>query len=321
MNKTNCTSRKWSKIWLLLTGVILATLLLSMQVVHADIGPKPSMEFEFFYEIEGEPTIAEGQQMQCEEPDCADAKPLEELGPQRFQCTENACTSMAYGYTTYNQLVIRFSDGVTRESNVFKTGPSQSIYRVTVRADDLAVKRTGGHANPMLLIITGGLVGGVVAVAAGIAVLVVTVWLIVKAQQEAIVFTDARGLFIAAWVASVPLLTLSTLFSAAPLVTILVEGIIIFGYAAMRDEAHFPWLTQGVLENLVTQPALWFVIMSQRGNLPYFITVSMTEIVIWVAEAALLCLLRGRQLAFKRALALSLILNVVSFSVGILLPL
>jgi hypothetical protein len=42
------------------------------------------MDFEFVYEIEEPVSIVDGKHTQCEEPDCADAESLEEVGPNRF---------------------------------------------------------------------------------------------------------------------------------------------------------------------------------------------------------------------------------------------
>lgn len=302
----------------------LMSFLVPIQAARADIGAKPSMTFEFVYESDAPLTIVEGQQLQCQEPTCADAEPLEELGLQGFRCTETSCSSRAYGYSTYNRLTIRFSDGVTRASNVFETGPFQSEYRVNVQADHLVVERIGGHGSPtsriMLGIMLGGIVGGALVLALGLAVLVITVWLIVRARRGKTAFAEARGLFIAAWVASVPLLGLSAFLSPAPLVTVVIEGVVVLVYAALRRQALFPWLTQGLLVNMITQPALWLVVMSQRGSAPYVAIIAAAELAIWLVEAALLSLLRGGRFSFQGALALSLILNAVSLSAGLLLP-
>jgi hypothetical protein len=292
------------------------------RLAHADVGPKPSMEFRFVYEIEGEPAIVAGQQMQCEEADCADAQPLEELGPQRFYCSGITCSSMAYGYTTYNQLVIRFSDGVTRTSNVFSGGTMQSTYRVTVRADDLVVEHVGANraTEPLLWRVFGQLGGGAVAFLLGIALAALTVWLVLKAWRSEEGLAESRALLVAAWGLSLPLLDVGTAYAFAPLVTLVIEGVIVLIYAAVRHQGVFVWLTQVLLVNMVTQPALWLLVASQRSYLPYVLILVLAEPMIWLGEAALLYLLQGKQLPFKRALALSLVLNAVSFGAGLLLP-
>jgi hypothetical protein len=125
-------------------GLILFLLLssfLPLWAVSADIGPKPGMAFEFKQWFSGSPvTITSGILFECEQPDCQDAKPLERLGPQGFSCSVTSCSALAYGFSTYHRLEIQFSDGKTRQSNVFKTAQFQSSYIVTIRQDDLLVE-------------------------------------------------------------------------------------------------------------------------------------------------------------------------------------
>ena len=85
-------------------------------------------------------TITSGILYECEQPDCSDAAPLEEAGPQRFTCETTSCYAMAYGFSPYHRLEIQFSDGQTRQSNVFETAGFDSRYAVTVRPDDLLVE-------------------------------------------------------------------------------------------------------------------------------------------------------------------------------------
>ncbi len=128
-----------SKHVIILSFLILG--LLPLYAVSADTGPKPSMDFTFKQENSATPLIiTSGILFECEQSDCQDAKPLQLLGPQRFSCTETDCSAMAYGFSTYHRLEIQFSDGKTRQSNVFKTVQFQSSYQVTVRPDDLLVE-------------------------------------------------------------------------------------------------------------------------------------------------------------------------------------
>lgn len=116
-------------------------LLLPVRVALADTGPKPTMDFTFQQELSTEQvTITSGILYECEQPDCSDAAPLEEAGPQRFTCETNGCHAMAYGFRPYHRLEIEFSDGQTRQSNVFETAGFDSRYRVTIRPDDLLVE-------------------------------------------------------------------------------------------------------------------------------------------------------------------------------------
>ena len=115
--------------------------LLPVSPVLADTGPKPSMDFTFQQELPGGPvTITSGILYECEQPDCTDAAPLEEAGPQRFTCEATTCYAMAYGFSPYHRLEIQFSDGQTRQSNIFETAGFDSMYTVTIRPDDLLVE-------------------------------------------------------------------------------------------------------------------------------------------------------------------------------------
>ncbi len=116
--------------------------LLPSQVVFADTGPKPTMDFQFRQEMTGEPplTITSGILFECDQPDCSDAMPLEEGGPQGFFCELNSCHATAYGFARYHQIELEFSDGKTRQSNIFETAGFDSKYMVTIRPNDLLVE-------------------------------------------------------------------------------------------------------------------------------------------------------------------------------------
>jgi hypothetical protein len=127
---------KRSLVWLLLL-----LFFLPLHAASADTGPKPSMDFGFKQEFSGPlVTITSGILYECEQSDCQDAAPLRRLGPQGFSCAATNCSAMAYGFSDYHRLEITFSDGKTRQSNVFKTSQFQGKYQVTIRRDDLLVK-------------------------------------------------------------------------------------------------------------------------------------------------------------------------------------
>ncbi len=130
-----------TKFRILLLSLILLQILFSAHVVLADTGPKPSMEFAFKQELTGEQvTIVSGILYECDQPDCSDAAPLEKLGPQGLYCEVESCRALAYGFAKYHRLEIEFSDGVTRESNIFETLGFDSKYTVTIRSNDLLVE-------------------------------------------------------------------------------------------------------------------------------------------------------------------------------------
>jgi hypothetical protein len=114
---------------------------LPFQSASADIGPKPTMDFTFTQQFAGaQVSISSGTMFECDQSDCSDAKPLMEAGPQRFTCEAASCHALAYGFSDYHRLEIQFSDGKTRQSNVFKTSEFNATYKVTIRPDDLLVE-------------------------------------------------------------------------------------------------------------------------------------------------------------------------------------
>lgn len=127
-------------IKLLLLVSFLLTLILPAHSVLADTGPKPSMDFNFKGLDDGELQIISGILYECDQADCSDAKPLEELGPQRLTCSTTGCSATAYGFAPYHILEVEFSDEVTRRSNIFETAGFDSTYMVTVQPNDLLVE-------------------------------------------------------------------------------------------------------------------------------------------------------------------------------------
>jgi hypothetical protein len=122
--------------------LLLSLVVFPVQIVLADTGPKPSMDFQFKQEMTGEPpvTITSGILYECDQSDCSDAAAIEEVGPQGFRCETNSCSAVAYGFAPYHRIEIEFSDGKTRQSNVFETAGFDSKYMVTIRPEDLLVE-------------------------------------------------------------------------------------------------------------------------------------------------------------------------------------
>lgn len=140
-------------------------------VLRTDTGPKPTMEFTFNQEMLVTPvTIVSGILYECQQSDCSDAQPLTEGGPQGFRCTAESCDALAYGFAPYHRIEIEFSDGKTRQSNIFETAGFDSRYQVTVNPDDLSVNALPGTLAPrwttaVLLLCLCALCGGVLLIA------------------------------------------------------------------------------------------------------------------------------------------------------------
>ncbi len=167
------------KLFLLL---LLFQVLLPPRVVLADTGPKPTMDFEFKQESTGEQlTITSGILYECGQPDCSDAVPLGEAGPQRFTCEANNCHALAYGFHPYHRLEIQFSDGKTRQSNIFKTAGFNSQYTVTVRPDDLLVE---AHFSLSLSPYAVTLLGACICALVGIGLIIGLIVFLVRRSQR-----------------------------------------------------------------------------------------------------------------------------------------
>ena len=72
------------RIFIPLILLSLFIMVIPSQVVRADAGPHPSMQFVFFSQIKPELTIISGQLLECEEEACIQSNPLPQMGPQRF---------------------------------------------------------------------------------------------------------------------------------------------------------------------------------------------------------------------------------------------
>lgn len=109
----------------------------------ADVSPKPEMEFSFIYNTPSKPPIdpLHSEQIQCEDNQCFDSKPLGVYGLQKLYCSASECFSIAYEYDNYQKLIISFADGTKRESNIFASPDTlRSRFNVYVNEDNLKVE-------------------------------------------------------------------------------------------------------------------------------------------------------------------------------------
>jgi hypothetical protein len=121
-------------------------ILLFIPVAIADLGPKPSMMFNFEYKIPVVRIIS-GTQFECNDSLCTNSTPLGDYGPQGFRCNGDRCSSMAYGYkSNYHKLIIDFSDK-RRESNIFSSSAFDAQFNVNVLEDSLLVTESLNSAK------------------------------------------------------------------------------------------------------------------------------------------------------------------------------
>ena len=127
---------------------LLLLCLLTSPLALADLGHKPTMEFQFKQGMSQTVTAVSGVLLESQKPDGSKATPLSQLGPQRFECKDGRCFAMAYTFAPYHRLSLTFSDGKTRLSNVFATAGIDSKYTILVRDGDLLVTTTGKLGTP-----------------------------------------------------------------------------------------------------------------------------------------------------------------------------
>jgi hypothetical protein len=314
--KFNPLTKKYT--YLVAVALVIALTLLAPISVSADIGPKPSLEFEFVFETANELTILEATLLQCSDQTCLDAQPLEEMGPQGFMCEITNCSSLAYGYSEYARLVIRFSDRVVRESDVFKIEDFSASYRVTVRENDMGVEKLRGRINPMVGILGVALCAGAGGLLFIALMLVFIILMVQKAGERKATFHDARKLFIGFWIFMLPALGLALIISTGAFIGLVIENVIALIYTKIRSRPKIETLTFVTLANMVTLPALWIAAFYIGGY--EFYALLLIEVVIWVVETLILYILQRREIDLKEAALLSLSINGASFLIGLLLP-
>lgn len=101
-------------------------------------------------------------------------------------------------------------------------------------------------------------------------------------------------------------------------VTVLIEAMVVLGYAAWAKKPAGRLLAASVVVNACTQSALWLALNAFPGH--YLGTLFVMEALIWPAEAAGLYYFPGTRLGFWEALLLSLAMNAASFGLGWFLP-
>lgn len=120
-----------------------ALLIFPLVAAWADVSPKPEMEFSFIYNTDKKPLIdpLHSEQIQCQDNQCLESKPLGHYGLQKLYCSAGGCFSVAYEYADYQKLIIAFEDGSKRQSNIFPAPHKlRSRFNVYVTENDLIVE-------------------------------------------------------------------------------------------------------------------------------------------------------------------------------------
>jgi hypothetical protein len=306
-------------IAVLMLAITAVVVTIPYQTAQADLGPKPSMHFTFIYEIEPALSIVSGTQYECEDPGCADAAPLVPLSARGFSCSSSDCTSQSLIFSPYHRLSIEFSDGRTRQSNIFEKEYFEAEYHVLVRENDLLVEeQVGKKRPPNILKVMFGV--GIVCIVIPAELLVLGFLLLLTWRAP-----DLRTsplLYILVWLLSLGLIAILIInpgYLKGILITLVLELSIVLGYALWRKRPVIFLLTVALLMNLFT----WIpfrIILGSLSTAQYLAGSIVGEVIIWLAEAGFLAFALRKRAPFWEVLVLSLVLNLASLGIGLLLP-
>jgi hypothetical protein len=300
---------KTSFLCIALIVVLLWMLFPPASPANADMGPKPTMFFEFI-PVEGMSNllVLEGYLMECEDSACLQSHPLEDFGPQGFKCYGTTCHAAAYSFTEYHRLVLSFSDGITRESNVFTKNSFEANYIVTIEENDLVVMEGRGYPNPNLFFFSLVLLNILLLTGAFFTL----IFLIRKSAH-------ARGWITAALIVSSVLAISGSVLSLSLPATIFIELMLAAAYALRKKRPLLQAITLFLLANVITQFALWAALNTFNEGNAFLLTIGL-EIIIWAVESLIIYLPQREEMQYKEAALLSLVLNLASFGIGLLLP-
>jgi len=293
------------------------------QSVKADVGPHPSMQFTFISRIRPGPTILSGQLLECQDEACVQSHPLQQLGSQRFECQVNTCYSVAYGYSPYYRLEIDFSDGMTRQSNIFTKRAYFANYLVTIHPGSLIIEEKNLGPNvpflktgaPTLIDLLATLTFPIMEIILPIILVALAVRTGRAGATRAVYYNWLK----AAWLLAIPATLAGMAWTRGLIITLVVELLVGTGYVFWKKRSASIILTVILLLNLITQPVLWITLSGLSGMYPVF-PILLAEALVWLVEAGGLYLSQRNSMRFKEALWVSFALNASSFVVGLLLP-
>ncbi|MBI9044695.1 MAG: hypothetical protein JEZ06_09430 [Anaerolineaceae bacterium] len=309
--------KKSYRITIVTSLLILIFVLIPIQTASADVGPKPTMMFELEYHTAEILSIEEINLLLCDDKECLDSRMMEkQLGPQDIDCiSADQCNSMAYGYADFHKLIIQFSDGITRESNIFKKKQFNAHYQVMVYDDNLVVDEKASLFNVSVLAVAGSCL----FLLCGIGLIVFLILAILRERQERFTLQQSLWVFIVIWMICLPAILTGTYFSWTILITVILEGLIAVGLTFIYKKDLVKFLTVVTLGNVLTQLLLLFVV---NGIVFGYSAIGLVvvEIFIWLIEAGIIFGTMQQNTSFRKAMLFSLIINAISFITGLLLP-
>jgi hypothetical protein len=318
---------KSTRLQILIPQILLSLFIAAIpfQSVQADAGPHPSMQFIFTSQIKPGPTIISGRLFECQDEECVQPVSLQQLGPIRFECQVNTCSSFGYSYSPYHRLEIIFSDGMTRQSNTFTKRAFAANYLVTVQEGSLKVEEKPLGPNIPFFNNAGaptlfGLLTTVAFPLLEIILSIILVALAIRTGRAGATLASYYDWLEAAWLLAIPAILVGIKWTQGLIITLVVELLLGIGYVLWKKRSASIILTVILLLNLITQPVLWITISGFSAMNPIFLTL-FAEMVIWLVEAGGLYLSQRTSMRFREALWVSFALNTASFVVGSLLPL
>lgn len=122
------------------------------------------------------------------------------------------------------------------------------------------------------------------------------------------------------WLISLPLLILGSIYSLSLALTLTVEIILALCYVFFFKKEIENLITLVLVANIFTQTALWILLIKFPQD-SYWWTIACAEIGIFFVEAIIFYYpLKKKKIKFREAMGLSLLLNAVSFGLGLFLP-
>lgn len=315
----------------------------------ADVGPKPTLEFRFAYPPGRSLSAVSGTLLGCKDADCLETTPLKNNPHISLRCQADSCSGTLFNSDQLMCLQVLFSDNKTRLSNPFTPSAMRNVYSVKVQDNELVVSRNillSNNAIVGIFLTLFPLSGAVLAVlAAGL--LASNLSIEYKNRTHHLPFRDAPGRYLLAWILVVVVMVLGTFLTWALPITILIEiGVAYLFYrfywlgrgnavkpqgdiAVTQDHGqdHHPLLihllTAVAAVNLITQPLLWGIALSLTGTLAsaFAWPILVMELGIHVVEAVLLRIMLWWHLKWGEAFLLGLLMNLASFTIGLIITL
>jgi len=152
-----------------------------------------------------------------------------------------------------------------------------------------------------------------------IGLLVILGILIERAGRDQMNFSASPVLILIAWFLSLILLVEGAILNIAVLLAAIIEVVLAILYAVIRKKDKIALATSALIGNTFTALGVWFVFLALQRGFPLY-TMVIAGIFTWLVEALIYYLLNRKNASFIEFLVFSLIVNGISFAVGLALP-